>query len=254
MNLSQRGLDLIQSFEGYHTAQPDGSCVAYLCPARVPTIGWGCTEGVRLGMRWTRAEADAAFLRELSKFERAVDRLVTVDLNQNEYDALVSFAYNCGEGALSKSTILKKLNKGDRTGAAAAFAAWNKGGGRVLPGLVRRRAAEADLFRDPVDVPDDEPSMPQSVEMSKVPMSPAVAHTINTAGTTVANTAVQGLPKPPPVVAESLGTFSAWQSLGRGLSTVGATVASSPVLMLLLVGLFGAMLFRSNISSYFGRK
>lgn len=254
MNLSERGLALIQSFEGYHTAQPDGSCVAYLCPAGVPTIGFGCTEGVRLGMRWTREEADAAFMRELSKFERAVDRLVTVEMNQNEFDALVSFSYNCGEGALSKSTILKKLNKEDRVGAAGSFAVWNKGGGRVLPGLVRRRAAEADLFREPVDEPDDEPGMPQSVEMSKAPMSPAVAHTMNTAGTTVANTAVQGLPKPPPIVAESLGTFSAWQGLGRGLSALGATVISSPVLMVLLVGLFGAMLFRSNISSYFGRK
>lgn len=247
MNLSQRGLDLIQSFEGYHTAQPDGSCVAYLCPARVPTIGWGCTEGVKLGMRWTRAEADAAFLRELSKFERAVDRLVTVDLNQNEYDALVSFAYNCGEGALSKSTILKKLNKGDRTGAAAAFAAWNKGGGRVLPGLVRRRAAEADLFRDPVDVPDDEPSMPQSVEMSKVPMSPAAAHTTTAGVTTVGNSLMHGgLPKPPAGFADSLATIGTWRGLGGGAAAMAASAWEQPMLLLLIAGLVvGAIWYRS---------
>ena len=169
MKLSKKGLELIQSFEGYHTAQADGSCVAYLCPAGVATIGWGCTEGVKLGMRWTREEADAAFVKELAVFEAAVERLVTVPLNQNEFDALVSFAYNCGSGALGKSTLLRKLNAGDREGAALSFAAWNKGGGRVLKGLVRRRAAEAALFREPV-AGDAEPAgkvipdMPQKVD------------------------------------------------------------------------------------------
>lgn len=163
MKLSKRGLDLIQSFEGYHTAQPDGSCVAYLCPANVPTIGWGCTEGVRLGMRWTREESDAALMRELAQFEAAVDRLVTVEINQNEFDALVSFAYNCGAGALGRSSILKRLTADDRAGAAAGFALWNKGGGRVLKGLVRRRAAEAALFREPIDAATV-PDMPQRVD------------------------------------------------------------------------------------------
>lgn len=163
MKLSAKGLALIQSFEGYHTAQADGSCVAYLCPAGVATIGWGCTEGVKLGMRWTREEADAALMRELAQFEAAVSRLVTVEINQNEFDALVSFAYNCGSGALGKSSLLKKLNAGDRAGAAAAFALWNKGGGKVLRGLVRRRAAESALFREPAS-PLAAPEMPQRVD------------------------------------------------------------------------------------------
>lgn len=146
MKLSKKGLDLICSFEGYLTKQKDGSCKAYKCPAGVWTIGWGCTEGVTPNTHWTRAEADERFHAELAKFEKAVDRLVKVPLNQNQYDALVSFSYNCGEGALSKSTLLKKLNKSDYAGACKQFASWDKGGGRVLRGLTRRRAAEAALF------------------------------------------------------------------------------------------------------------
>ena len=247
MNLSTRGLELIQSFEGYHTALPDGSCVAYLCPARVPTIGWGCTEGVRLGMHWTRAEADAAFLRELSKFERAVDRLVTVDLNQNEFDALVSFAYNCGEGALSKSTILKKLNKDDRAGAAQAFHAWNKGGGRVLPGLVRRRREESQLFLEPVESVEPE-MMAQSVEASRAPLSPVAAHTINAGVTTTANTLVQGgaLPKPPQGWFDHLSTISSWRGLGGGFVALATSAWQQPALLVLIAGLvIAAIWYRS---------
>lgn len=162
MKLSPAGLDFIVSFEGKHRALGDGRYIAYRCPAGVWTIHAGVTEGVRPGMIVTEAEGNAMFMRELAKFEGAVTRLARVDLNQNEYDALVSFAYNCGENALARSTILRKLNAGDRRGAAAAFALWNKGGGRVLPGLVRRRAAEAALFLTPAETAD-EPIMPQAV-------------------------------------------------------------------------------------------
>jgi hypothetical protein len=93
--------------------------------------------------------------------DRAVERLVKVPLNQNQFDALVSFAYNCGEGNLGKSTLLRRLNAGDYKGAAAQFAAWNKGGGQVLKGLVRRRAAEAALFRATPSATKDEPKKPE---------------------------------------------------------------------------------------------
>lgn len=243
MKLSQRGLELIQSFEGYHTAQPDGSCVAYLCPARVPTIGWGCTEGVKLGMRWTREEADAAFMRELEKFEFAVQRLVTVEMNQNEFDALTSFAYNCGEGALGKSTILRKLNKGDRKGAAAAFHMWNKGGGRVLPGLVRRRREEAELFLKPVQEAEEE-LMPQSVEASRQPMSPAVAHTATATGTTGVNTLLgNGLPKPPDFISSGLSTIGSWRGLGASAAAMAASAWEQPMLLLLIAGLVVAAIW-----------
>jgi lysozyme len=149
MKISQGGIDFIVRFEGLLKKLPDGRYTAYKCPAGVWTIYAGCTEGVHRGMIVTDAEGRAMFARELAKFEAVVNRLVKVPLNQNEFDALVSFAYNCGEGALARSSILKRLNTGDRKGAAAAFGAWNKGGGRVLPGLVRRRKEEAALFLRP---------------------------------------------------------------------------------------------------------
>lgn len=179
MKLSANGRQKIIGYEGKLRSLGDGRYIAYRCPANVPTIYTGCTHGVHDGMIVTEAEGEAMFAKELAKFEDAVARLVKVELNQNEFDALVSFAYNCGEGALARSTILKKLNKGDRVGAAGAFKMWNKGGGRVLRGLVERRASEAALFLKPVAAPP-EPAMPQMVTPSKTPERKAVeavAHT-----------------------------------------------------------------------------
>lgn len=214
MHISDEGLRLIKSFEGYYTKQPDGSCVAYLCPAKVATIGWGCTEGVKLGMRWTEAEATEGLRREISKHEAAVNRLVTVDINQHERDALISFSYNCGVGALQSSTVLKRLNKGDRAGAAAAFAAWNKGGGKVLPGLVARRAREAALFMKPTSAPDA-PYMPQRVEASKEPISSKVVATgtaVVSSGAAVVTT-TGGIPAPPPGIVDTVSSVSAWKGI-----------------------------------------
>jgi lysozyme len=185
MRLSGNGLTLIQEFEGYHRKLPDGGCIAYRCPAGVWTLGWGCTEGIKPGMIWTRQQADVALMKELEKFEAAVERLVTVEINQNERDALISFAYNCGEGALARSSILKCLNAGDREGAARGFPLWNRGGGRVLPGLVRRRAAEAALFRRPVEK-SPEPDMPQAVDPP--PAKPEGSRILATAKTGEATT------------------------------------------------------------------
>jgi len=90
--ISDAGLDFIKGFEGYHRALPNGDCVAYRCPAGVLTLGYGCTVGIKPGMVWTRQQAEDALRREISTFEAGVVRLVTVPINQNEYDALVSFA------------------------------------------------------------------------------------------------------------------------------------------------------------------
>jgi lysozyme len=163
VKISQAGLDFIRQFEGYHRRLPNGDCVAYRCPAGVITLGYGCTEGIKPGMVWTHAQALQALENEIAKFEDAVNRLVTVTINQNERDALISFAYNCGEGALARSSILKQLNAGNREAAARGFALWNRGGGRVLPGLVRRRRDEAAMFLRPVEKPL-EPDMPQAVD------------------------------------------------------------------------------------------
>lgn len=215
MKLSPSGVDFIKSFEGYHRRLDDGRCVAYKCPAGVWTLGYGCTEGIEPGMTWTEAEAVAAFARELAKFEAAVTRLVTVEINQNEYDALVSFAYNCGEGALARSTILKRLNQGNRVGAAKAFAAWNKGGGRVLPGLVRRRREEAALFLAPVEAAD-EPDMPQAVEPSPEKPSRPVVAVASATGSGAVATLAQVSPDPAALIgcnsvvscASSFGVFA----------------------------------------------
>ena len=145
MNISKIGIDLIKSFEGCYLR-------AYKCPAGVWTIGWGTTEpinGVKPheGMSITQQQADDLLVKNLKSYENAVNKYVTyTKLNQNQYDALVSFTYNCGAGALQKSDLLKKLNKGDVLGAADEFLRWNKGGGKVLSGLVRRREAEKKLF------------------------------------------------------------------------------------------------------------
>lgn len=175
MHVSQAGLDLIKSFEGYLDRMPDGSCRAYLCPAGVLTIGWGCTEGVKEGQVWTRQQAEEGLRRELLKHEATVKKLVTIDLNQNEFDALVSFTYNAGGGALETSSLLKRLNKGDREGAARGFGLWVKATDPktkkkiTLPGLVNRRARESLLFLTPVEAPTV-PTMPQIVMAASNPV------------------------------------------------------------------------------------
>lgn len=198
-SLGPEGLALIKEFEGYHKAQPDGSCVAYLCPAGVPTIGWGCTEGVKLGMRWTREEAEAGLLRELAKAQAAVVRLVTVPINQQQFDALVSFTYNVGIGAIQRSTLLRKLNRHDYDGAEREFSRWTRGGGRVLRGLVRRRKREAMLFASGGLVAHEvshveEEGMPQAVEVAAAVPVKTLAAAGGTAGGVVVAKSVEQLP------------------------------------------------------------
>jgi GH24 family phage-related lysozyme (muramidase) len=148
MQISKTGIDLIKSFEGC-------SLKAYLCPAKVWTIGWGTTgtvdsKKIGAGMTITQSKADSLLTSRLVSYENAVKKYVTYNINQNQYDALVSFTYNCGAGALQKSDLLKHLNKGNVTAAANQFDLWTRGGGVVLAGLVRRRAAEKKLFLTPV--------------------------------------------------------------------------------------------------------
>lgn len=139
MQISKAGLDLIKQFEGLYLK-------AYRCPAGVPTIGYGHTAGVAMGQTITEQHADEYLRRAVRMFERAVERVVKVPLTQGQFDALVSFAFNLGAGALQSSTLLRLLNSGDYAGAADQFGRWTKAGGRVLPGLVRRREAERRLF------------------------------------------------------------------------------------------------------------
>ncbi|MDP7902715.1 lysozyme [Acinetobacter pittii] len=141
---SDVGVDLITGFEGTRfTAYDDG--------VGVWTIGTGTTvypNGVKVkqGDTCTPEQAKAYFKHDLAKFEKTVNESVTVPLTQNQFDALVSLSYNIGAGAFNNSTLLKELNKSDYQGAADQFLAWKKAGGKVLPGLVRRREAERALF------------------------------------------------------------------------------------------------------------
>lgn len=148
MNVSQRGIDLVKSFESCRlTAYPDPGSA----DGKPWTIGWGTTRGVREGMTITQQEADLLFLEDINAFAKSVTWMVEVPLNQNQFDALVSFVYNIGTTQFANSTIRRMLNEGDYEGAAGQFGRWVKGAsGEALPGLVRRRAAEKALFLEPV--------------------------------------------------------------------------------------------------------
>ena len=139
MMTSKKGVDLIKHFEGVRLK-------AYKDAVGIPTIGYGSTKGVTMGMKITAQEAEGLLRRDLQRFEDAVNEYVLVPLNQSQFDALVSFSYNVGTGALRKSTLLKKLNKRDYAGASLEFLRWTRAGKRRLKGLVRRREAERQLF------------------------------------------------------------------------------------------------------------
>lgn len=146
MKLSASGRKFIQAFEGLRL-------VAYKAvpTEKYYTIGYGhYGSDVKEGMRINKSTADELFIKDVARFEKAVNDFVKIDLNQNMFDALVSFSYNVGTAGFANSTLLKKLNKGDYLGASKEFAKWNRSGGKILNGLVRRRAMELELFRKPV--------------------------------------------------------------------------------------------------------
>ncbi len=136
---SQIGVSLIKKWEGLRTN-------AYLCPAGVWTIGYGHTKGVKQGQMISHLEAENLLIEDLRIYEQAVLRLVDVPLNQNQFDALVSFTFNVGIDAFSESTLLKLLNQKDYQRAFNEFSRWTRAGGKLLPGLVNRRKDECNLF------------------------------------------------------------------------------------------------------------
>lgn len=167
---STNGIELVKRFEGLHRVQPDGTVSSYRCPAGKWTIGYGSTKGVRSGMKLTEQECEDRLVNDLKDAEAAVKRQVLVPLSQYQFDALVSFTFNLGEGNLRASTLLKKLNKGDYQAVPSEMLKWNKatvdGVKQVLPGLTRRRAAEAALWSMDARLPSDEGGsiLPQKVQ------------------------------------------------------------------------------------------
>lgn len=146
MKISENGLKLIKKFEGL-------SLKPYLCSAGIPTIGFGNTfyenmKKVTLQDETiTEERADSLFnFLVTTNFVNVVNRLVIVDINQNQFDALVSFVYNLGSGNFEKSTLLKKVNQEDFIGASLEFEKWNRASGKVLNGLTKRRLSEKELF------------------------------------------------------------------------------------------------------------
>ncbi len=137
--INRDGIDLIKAFEGLHLTP-------YLCPAKIWTIGYGHTRTVFEGQKITREEAERLLEEDLRLFERAVSRVVRVPLSDNQFSALVCFAFNVGAGNLEASTLLKLLNRGWYEQVPAQLMRWNRANGEVFGGLARRRAAEARLW------------------------------------------------------------------------------------------------------------
>ena len=143
--VSQKGLDLIKAFEGL-------SLKAYPDPATGGepwTIGYGHTgKGVKPGMVWSQVDADLQLIEDVRRFADGVSKALDgAPTTQGQFDAMVSLAYNVGLGNFGGSTLLKKHRAGDYLGAAGEFPKWNKAAGRVMNGLVRRRAAEAQMYK-----------------------------------------------------------------------------------------------------------
>ena len=141
MKLGERGTEILKYFEGC-------KLTAYQDSVGVWTIGYGHTKGVYNGMTITQEEAEQMLLTELEEYEGYIENMVTVPLTQNQFDALVVWIYNLGPTNFKNSTLLKELNAGNYTAAGQEITRWNKAGGKVLAGLVKRREAEAELFNE----------------------------------------------------------------------------------------------------------
>ena len=226
MRLSNPSRERLRRLEGFRAK-------AYIPgPGDRVTIGYGFTDGVKMGDIMTREEADARLIEELRPYEMAVWQACTNEPNQNEFDAMTSLAYNIGTAGFKRSTVLKAHNRGDKQAAARAFGLWNKSGGKVYAGLTKRRAEESALYLTPE--PDDvsapiAPAMPQRID----PESTMTESPINRAGVVAGGTAAVA------TVAETARTVAdvkySTQALGDWLV---------PVLLIVVVALCGFMVWQ----------
>lgn len=218
MKINQMGVALIIEFEGFRSS-------AYLCPANVWTLGYGSTKGVKQGDTITMYDAKERLKRELVEYEQAV--LATLKApNENEFSACVVMAYNIGIAGFRSSSVVKAHNRGDKEAAARAFNLWNKAtvGGvkKTLPGLTRRRMAEAALYLTPVALTEVE--MPQAIE----PERPMTESTINRASVVAGGTAG---------IAAVSETINAVNEVKYGVSALGNWLV--PALLVAVVALAG---------------
>ncbi len=182
MNMNGRGVKLVCEFEGFRAA-------AYRDPVGVLTVGYGHTgragpPAVAAGMRVTRAEARRILVRDLARFAAGVRTSLRATLNDNQFSALVSFAYNVGLPAFRKSSVLAAVNRGAFASVPRRLALWVNAGGTVLPGLVRRRAAEAALFMEPVG--EAEPVREVEPEVALRPVAPLAGKSFGRSTTNIA--------------------------------------------------------------------
>ena len=229
MRLSLPSRERLKRLEGFRAN-------AYIpVPGDRTTIGYGFTEGVKIGDRMTREEADARLVEELRPYEMAVWQGCTREPNQNEFDAMVLLCFNIGPAGFRRSTVLKAHNRGDCQAAARAFGLWNKSGGKVYAGLTKRRAEESALYLTPMpDDVSDPPegaieAMPQSVDAE----SPMHASPINRAGVVAGGTAAVA------TVAETARTVA---EVKYSVSSLGDWML--PILLVLVVVLCGFVVWQ----------
>ncbi len=140
MRINDAGLQLLKDFEGCRLT-------VYKDIAGFHTVGWGHMDpSLKVGQKISQETADSLLASDLKRFEDGVSECLDVGLTDNQFSALVVFAYNCSLGKFKTSTLLRKVNAGDYDGAVKEFGRWDKAGGKVVAGLTRRRQAEADLF------------------------------------------------------------------------------------------------------------
>ena len=229
MRLSLSARERLKRLEGFRAK-------AYIpVPGDRTTIGYGFTDGVKLGDTMTREEADARLVEELRPYEMAVWQGCTREPNQNEFDAMVLLCFNIGPAGFRRSTVLKAHNRGDCQAAARAFGLWNKSGGKVYAGLTKRRAEESALYLTPMpDDMSDPPegaieAMPQSVDAE----SPMHASPINRAGVVAGGTAAVA------TVAETARTVA---EVKYSVSSLGDWML--PILLVLVVVLCGFVVWQ----------
>ena len=194
MRTNDEGIALIKQWEGLKLE-------AYLCPANVWTIGYGHTRTAKPGMRITAQQAEQLLKDDLQTFERAVSNAVKVELTENQFAALVSWTYNVGEGAMRKSTLIRKLNAGDYDAVPAELVKWNKVKGKVNRGLTNRRAAEVGLWSRGSFVASREvepQTPPQATATGEAGKYGAIAAATATAAPAIAS--LSGIPWPVGVV------------------------------------------------------
>lgn len=187
--INQATVNLIKEFEGFRAR-------AYKCPAGVWTIGYGTTAAAfvgldpKEGMKITEAEAEKYLHTALHKFSSAIAESIRKPINDNEFGAFLSLAYNIGSGAFKKSSALRYFNAGDKAKAADAILLWNKAGGKTLSGLTRRRAAERALFLTPIGFATQDkledaatvPDIPRETPMESTTMQAGAVQAVSAVG------------------------------------------------------------------------